>query len=98
MCPDRGPVAASQVARIATAARDPATAAIRGACRTNERPLTARGGGWGQGPVRAANPGVARRRPPLEEVPEAVSERIFHLRQGRPPVGQRFPAAPRIAM
>ena len=43
-CPDRGPVAASQVARIATATRDPATAAIRGAPR---RPLSAgRRAGW----------------------------------------------------
>ncbi len=95
-CPDRGPVAASQVARIATATRDPATAAIRGAPRTTAFQPAARWGGRERSPVLAANSGVARRRPPFDEVPEAVSERIFHLRQGRPRVGQRFRAGPRI--
>jgi hypothetical protein len=96
MCPDRGAVVASQVARIATAARQPATATRRGFAQLDPSDMTrVRLAARGQSPVLAANLGLAPLRP-RGKVPEAVSERIFHLRQGRPPPGQRFLSAPRI--
>lgn len=96
MCPDRGAVVASQVTRIATAARHPITAASRGFARLDPSDAPRVGlAAWGQSPVLAANLGLAPLRP-RGEVPEAVSERIFHLRQGRPPAGQRFRSTPRI--